>query len=122
MEAVREITVWTGINRQPNHDYLLEGDRVMAYRKWGEGEVIPCSGNIKLNRRGRKFEKLEPNPFKGFDTANKEPMVLEVQGSKGAVYRVDVEAKTCTCPGFTFRGNCKHTAALEIKLVDKLNN
>jgi len=113
MEAVREITVWTGVDyRQPNHDYLLDGDRVVAYRPWGTGEVIKCSGKLKIDRRGRKFEKLEPNPFTGFDTASKEPMVIEVQGSKGAVYRVNVEERNCTCPGFTFRGNCKHIEAL----------
>ena len=113
MEALRETTVWTGVEyQQPNHDYLLDGDRVVAYRPWGTAEIRILKGKIKIDRRGRKFERLEPNPFEGFDTAAKEPMVLEVQGSKGAVYRVDVEAKTCTCPGFTFRGNCKHVEAL----------
>lgn len=107
MEAVREITVWTGVNRQPNHDYLLDGDRVMAYRKWGEGEVIPCSGKVKLDRRGRKFVKLDPNPF-GLFGKKKEPLVIEVQGSKGAIYFVNPEEKTCSCPGFTFRNSCKH--------------
>lgn len=34
-----------------------------------------------------------------------------VQGSKGNTYIVTKEAGkiTCTCPGFTFRSNCKHT-------------
>lgn len=37
-----------------------------------------------------------------------------VQGSKGNTYIVTKEAGkiTCTCPGFTFRGNCKHTLEL----------
>jgi len=34
------------------------------------------------------------------------------KGSKGNSYFVNVEEKTCTCPGFTFRGNCKHVEAL----------
>ena len=112
MEALREVTVWKDVSKQPNHDYLLDGDRVVAYRPWGTGEIRKLSGKIKIDRRGRKFEPLTPNPFKGFDTAKAEPMVLEVQGSKGAVYRVDVEARTCSCPGFTFRGACKHVAEL----------
>lgn len=109
MEAVRETTVWTGVDyRQPNHDYLLDGDRVVAYRPWGTGEIIRGSGKLKIDRRGRKFVPLDPNPFLGLDEPQKEPMVVEVQGSKGAVYQVNLEEKTCTCPGYTFRGECKH--------------
>jgi hypothetical protein len=114
MEAVREITVWSGVDyRQPNHDYLLDGDRVVAYRPWGTGEIIQCSGKLKIDRRGRKFEKLVPNPFEV--TKPKDPVVLEVPGSKGNIYFVNTEDNTCTCPGFTFRGSCKHTKELELE-------
>ena len=34
--------------------------------------------------------------------------IVKVEGSNGAVYLIDTDKKTCTCPGFTFRGNCKH--------------
>ena len=113
MEAVREVTVWTGVDyQQPNHDYLLDGDRIVAYRPWGTGKIIRGSGKIKIDRRGRKFEPLDPNPFAELDTAKAEPMVVEVKGSKGNSYFVNVEEKTCTCPGFTFRGNCKHVAEI----------
>ncbi len=112
MEAVRETTVWTGVDyRTPNHDYLLDGDRVVAYRPWGTGEIRVTSGKLKIDRRGRKFEKLEPNPFADINE-KKEPMVVEVKGSKGNSYFVNKEEKSCTCPGFTFRGNCKHVEAL----------
>lgn len=114
MEAVRETTVWSGVDyRQPNHDYLLDGDRVVAYRPWGTGDIIQCSGKLKIDRRGRKFEKLVPNPFEV--TGKKDPVVLEVPGSKGATYYVNTETGTCTCPGFTFRGACKHTKELELE-------
>ncbi len=106
MEAVREVTVWAVEYRTPNHDYLLDGDRIVAYRPWGTGEIQYLSGKIKIDRRGRKFEKLEPNPFKETKTTS----TIEVKGSKGHVYYVDPEAKTCTCPGFTFRGSCRHLA------------
>lgn len=108
MEALREVTVWTGVEyRQPNHDYLLDGDRIVAYRPWGTGKIIRGSGKIKIDRRGRKFEPLDPNPFAELD-AKKESMVVEVKGSKGNSYFVNKEERTCTCPGFTFRGNCRH--------------
>lgn len=113
MEAVRETTVWTGVDyKAPNHDYLLDGDRVVAYRPWGTGEIRVLSGKIKIDRRGRKFEKLVPNPFGDIGTAKKESVVLEVQGSNGKTYYVNPEEKSCTCPGFTFRGRCKHVETL----------
>ena len=112
MEAVREITVWEGLDyRAPNHDYLLDGDKIIAYRPWGTGEIRQLSGKIKIDRRGRKFEKLEPNPFDSHVDAAENTKV-EVKGSKGNSYFVDTVEGTCTCPGFTFRGKCKHTEEL----------
>ena len=108
MEAVREITQWTGVDyRAPNHDYLLDGDKVIAYRPWGTGEIRKMSGNLKIDRRGRKFIKLDPNPFEIPENA-----MREVKGSKGNSYWVNVQDKTCTCPGFTFRGQCKHVESV----------
>lgn len=39
-----------------------------------------------------------------------------VAGSKGASYEVSVGpgGNSCTCPGFTFRGACKHVKELEL--------
>jgi hypothetical protein len=112
MEAVRETTVWTGVDyRQPNHDYLLDGDKVVAYRKWGMGEIIYLRTQLKIDRRGRKFERLDPNPFSE-PAAPAESVVVEVKGSRGQTYYVNPEEQTCTCQGFTFRGNCKHIKEL----------
>lgn len=107
MEALREVTVWKE-SYQPNHDYLLDGDRIVAYRPWGTAEIRRLSGKIKIDRRGRKFVKLDPSPFDIEE--DKESMVIEVKGSKGEIYYVDAEAKTCTCKGFQFRGACRHLA------------
>ena len=113
MEAVREITQWTGVDyRAPNHDYLLDGDRIVAYRPWGTGEIKILKGKLKIDRRGRKFEKLKDNPFEALQHTERGPEIREFKGSKGNSYFVDVEAKSCTCPGFTFRGACKHLAEI----------
>jgi dipeptidyl aminopeptidase/acylaminoacyl peptidase len=113
MEAVREVTEWTGVDyRQPNHDYLLDGDRVVAYRPWGTGEIRVLSGKIKIDRRGRKFIKLKDDPFKDLQFKDRDPDIREVQGSKGQIYKVNIAEKSCTCQGFTFRGTCKHVAEI----------
>ena len=104
MEALKEITVWDVDYRQPNHIYLFDGSKVLAYIKWGEGAPIYFNTPGKLDKRGRKFVKADLALFGPIETESK---LVEVQGSTGTYY-VDSEAKTCTCPGYQFRGKCKH--------------
>ena len=103
MEAVRETT--GGLF--PAHIYLLDGNNLVSYIKSGETEPFYFKNPIKgFDKRGRKFESVTPNPFKVKTKSN----LITVKGSKGNEYTVDPEAKTCNCPGFTFRGTCKHLA------------
>jgi len=118
MEALRETT---GGLFHP-HIYLLDGTKLVAYIKAKEATPFYFKNPIKgFDKRGRQFEKVSTGLFK----SHVESAVIEVQGSKGAVYYVDPEAKSCSCPGFQFRGNCKHVEALETvgslsKVVDRL--
>ena len=110
MEALREVTDWA----TPNHTYLLDGTTLVAYIKQGETEPFYFKNGIKhFDKRGRKFVKADINLFEAPASSN----LIEVQGSKGAVYYVDPELHSCTCPGYTFRGKCKHTDILVDKLV-----
>jgi len=113
MEALRETTDWA----TPNHTYLLDGTTLIAYIKQGETTPFYFTKGIKhFDKRGRKFEKVSTDLF----DAHVESAVsnlIEVQGSKGDVYYVDPELHSCTCPGFTFRGKCKHTDILVDNLV-----
>lgn len=106
MKAYQEITKWDVEYRQPNHQYLLDGDRVIAYRKWGEGPPEFSKNPQRIDRRGRKFIEIDISVFGKFNQDNDNK--IKVQGSKGDVYEVDPIEKTCTCPGFSFRGNCRH--------------
>jgi hypothetical protein len=73
LEAVREVTKWTGLSyTPPNHDYLLDGNRIVAYRRWGQGPCIPQNIKLMLDRRGRKFVKLNPNPFAQLISGNRD--------------------------------------------------
>lgn len=112
MKVLKEITKWDVEYRQPNHTYLMDGERAIAYKPWHEEPVQNFSKGYKLDKRYRKFVEVKfvPNDW-GIDEPKSNLIV--VQGSKGNTYEVDPEAGTCTCPGFTFRGNCKHTKVLE---------
>jgi hypothetical protein len=103
MEAVRETT--GGLF--PAHIYLLDGNNLVSYIKTGETEPFYFKNPIKgFDKRGRKFVTVTPNPFKVKIKSN----LITVKGSNGKEYTIDPEAKTCNCPGFTFRGACKHLA------------
>jgi hypothetical protein len=101
MEAVRETTG----GQFPPHTYLLDGNNLVSYIKSGETEPFYFKNPIKgFDKRGRKFVTVTPNPFKVKTQSN----LIKVKGSNGKEYTIDPEAKTCNCPGYTFRGSCKH--------------
>lgn len=101
MEALRETTG----GQFPAHIYLLDGNNLVSYIKSGETEPFYFKNPIKgFDKRGRKFESVTPNPFKVKTQSN----LIKVKGSKGNEYTIDTDAQTCNCPGFTFRGSCKH--------------
>ena len=88
---------------------------------WGKYSV--ANGVYHVNGAGHLVQhndKVFKNPIKQFSKARRKfkkigerpeelpAGVVTVQGSNGKVYYID-DGK-CSCPGFKFRGNCKHTA------------
>ena len=115
--AYKETTVWEGNTAAINHTYLLEGDTMIGYMRSQTSVPFYFKKPIRIDRRGRKFELIEPNPF---DLAllpqvvqAQEALIKEIDGTKGAKYYLNIELKTCTCPGYTYRGTCKHIKELE---------
>jgi hypothetical protein len=108
MQALLETTVWAG--NAPNHTYLLDGNTLVAYIRAGTTEPFYFKAPIKgFDKRARKFELVTPNPF---DIPQLASHLVTVEGSKGQVYTIDTTEGTCTCPGYTFRGACKHVKDL----------
>lgn len=59
MKVLRETTSWDVEYRQPNHTYLIDGIKVVAYKKWNEGQPIYFKKPAFFDRRYRQFEELK---------------------------------------------------------------
>ena len=85
------------------------------------GDISIANGIYHVNGAGHLVQyndKVFKNPLKQFSKSRRKftkigeraeelaPGVITVQGSNGKVYTID-DGK-CSCPGYTFRGNCKH--------------
>ena len=84
----------------PNHKYIVSDDRskLHAYIIQSSGEEVKFSKPMPFSTRGRKFTVIKEEAVVG----------RVVVGSKGDRYYV-TDGK-CTCPGFKFRGTCRHLA------------
>ena len=101
-QAFRETTVWEGPH-QPNHLYLLDGDKMLAYVPQGGTKAVYFKSPITISKRKRTFVAVRTTLFRVPKSTS-----IVVQGSKGKVYYVNPEEKTCSCPGYTYHGTCKH--------------
>jgi len=116
-EAYKETTVWEGSSSTINHTYLLEGDQMIGYMRSQTSVPFYFKKPIRIDKRGRKFELVEPNPFEDvFSVVQPQTIesVREIEGSKGAKYYLNIEDRTCTCPGYTYRSTCKHVKELDL--------
>lgn len=117
MKILKEITVWNVPYRQPNHVYMMKGDKIYAYSKWGDGAPEYSKTPLRMDKRGRKFVEV-PNTY-GFEIPQEQPQgnSWTVKGSKGDSYTVAEENGqwSCTCSGFKFRGQCRHIAEVNQK-------
>lgn len=105
MKIVLETTQWSVPT--PNHVYILNDSmtKMIAYVPAGSKKVQKFKKPLGIDTRGRTFVDLD-------DTVpdQQEPDVITVEGSKGDKYFLSNpgEGWVCTCPGFKFRGTCKH--------------
>jgi hypothetical protein len=125
LKILQEVTEWKVQYRQPNHVYLVLGDRAVAYSQWGESQPQYFQQPQRLDRRGRRFVEAAENSW-GFDLSvgvTQEPQqpprgqTWQVSGSKGQTYVVsrDRDQWSCTCPGYVFRRKCRHVTEQQQK-------
>lgn len=122
LKIMQEVTEWVGFARQPNHVYLMDGDRVYAVSQWGRSKPHYMKTFLRIDRRGRKFVEATTNKWRfdlSINVAEPEPVkpasqTWRVAGSKGNEYEVSLTggAWTCSCPGHGFRGRCRHVDEL----------
>jgi hypothetical protein len=103
IDILQEVTDW-GKYKVNNGIYHVNGSgQLVAYQPNKDAEIqvlnIPST---QFSKARRKFKKIGE---RAEELANH---IVKVEGSKGNIYYVDIIKKTCTCPGFTYRGNCKH--------------
>ena len=109
MKVLRELTEWA-TEIQPNHVYLVEGDKIVAYQPFGKGSVTHFDHRVRLDRARRRFCE-EPVDSALWGISVEQPAyIVSVAGSKGKTYEVNLEEGSCTCSGYQFRGRCKHLA------------
>lgn len=116
MKVLEEITEWK--SNTPNHTYFVsEGrDRMFGYVPLSTGVPVTFSKPIRFETRGRRFRAVD-NRWNFAVTATVNP-TWTVEGSRGNQYQVEKTETglTCTCPGFAFRGKCRHVTEIQNKL------
>lgn len=115
MQILWETTEWE--NNTPNHVYFLDDnkEKMYAYVTRGSADVFQFKRPIRFDSRGRTFVTV-PNIWNYMDpTEPTTQQQWEVTGSKGQKYLVKKEDNiyTCTCPGYKYRGECRHVKELE---------
>ena len=109
IEVMQETTDW-GDYKVNNGIYHMENDKLIAYQPNLEADLLvlkkPSTG---FDKRGRTFVKIDQYEGDSTPAFN----IITVKGSKGNEYQIDTDKQTCTCPGYTFRGNCKHVKELQ---------
>jgi len=111
MKAFKEITEWDSDFAVPNHVYFLNDsrDKMYGYVQSGTGIVQTMRTPYRFHTRGRKFKEI-PNTWNFGVDDQPEGFVKIVIGSKGEKYTITETSGIyqCSCPGFKFRGKCRH--------------
>ena len=103
IDILQEVTDWGKYKVNNGVYHVNSAGKLVGYQVNVDSELqVLKVPSTQFSKARRKFKKIGERP----EELNKN--IIEVKGSKGNVYLVDTEKNTCTCPGFTYRGYCKH--------------
>jgi len=107
IRILREVTgTVDGFTYQPHLYYVNEKDRLVWFQVGDYSRGLDKYSKPKaFDMRRRKFDLVGTVPELHDDD------IIEVKGSNGTVYHVNVGKSTCTCVGYKFHGKCKHLKA-----------
>jgi len=101
IEVLQETTDWGKYKVNNGIYHVSSSGKLVAYQVNQDSEVqVLKVPSTQFSKARRKFKKIGEYAEKLSKDA------IQVKGSNGNVYTI--EDGKCSCPGFTFRGNCKH--------------
>ena len=105
IDILQEVTDW-GKYSANNGIYHVNGaGQLVAYKPSADAELKTFINPLKqFSKSRRKFVKLGQVDEQLADD------VIVVQGSNGNTYTI--QDGKCSCPGYTYRGDCKHVKSL----------
>jgi len=103
IEILQEVTDWGKYKVNNGIYHVNSAGKLVAYQANAKEPLqILNVPSTQFSKSRRKFKKIGERP------EELDANIVEVKGSTGKTYIIDLDKKTCTCPGFTYRGNCKH--------------
>lgn len=88
------------------------GTVILKHKAIKDGQIGLTTGEVLFDMRVIDIDRIVGTEAGDVPSvARTLSRVWEVTGSKGDVYTVTEShgVRSCTCPGFAHRGNCKHT-------------
>ena len=101
IDILQEVTDWGKYKVNNGIYHVNSAGKLVAYQPNKDADIQHLkSPSSQFSKARRKFVKIGERP----EELSKD--VIVVKGSKGNTYTI--EDGKCSCPGYTYRGNCKH--------------
>lgn len=101
IEILQEVTDWGKYKVNNGIYHVNSAGKLVAYQPNKQAEVQVLNvPSTQFSKARRKFVKIGERP------EQLDNDVIVIKSSSGKTYTI--QDGNCSCPGYTFRGNCKH--------------